>query len=84
MGFVVILSTCSKYDKVIKLFILFYLHLEKYKITPKCKTQLHVPFCRMVPMLIVRHVFKIDILKMEHVFHMGYKEGDKIFKNCFH
>ncbi len=30
-------------------------------------------------MLIVRHAFKIDILKMEHAFHMGYREGDKVF-----
>jgi hypothetical protein len=50
-----------------------------YKITPKCKAHMHVPLCRMVPMLIVRHAFKIDILKMEHAFHMGYREGDKVF-----
>jgi len=51
----------------------------KYKITPKCKAHMHVPLCRMVPMPIVRHAFKIDILKMEHAFHMGYREGDKVF-----
>jgi hypothetical protein len=52
--------------------------LEKYNITPKCKAQMHVPLCMMVPMPIVRHAFKINILKMEQTFHMGYKEGDKV------
>jgi hypothetical protein len=28
--------------------------LEKYKITPKCKARMHVPLCKMFPMLIVR------------------------------
>jgi hypothetical protein len=39
--------------------------LKKYKITPKCKAQMYVPLCKMVPMPIVRLIFKIDILKME-------------------
>ncbi len=38
-----------------------------------------VPLCRMVPMLVVRLALKIDILKMEQAFHMGYREGDKVF-----
>jgi hypothetical protein len=38
-----------------------------------------VPLCKMVPMLTVRLIFKINILKMEQAFHMGYKEGDKVF-----
>jgi hypothetical protein len=33
----------------------------------------------MVPMLIIKLTLKIDILKMEQAFHMGYKEGDKVF-----
>jgi hypothetical protein len=45
--------------------------LEKYKISPKHKTRMVVPLCRMVPMLVVRHVLKIDILKMEQAFHNG-------------
>ncbi len=53
--------------------------LEKYKISPKHKADMVVPLCRMVPMLVVKHVFKIDILKMEQAFHMGYREGDKVF-----
>jgi hypothetical protein len=53
--------------------------LQKYKIFPKHKAHTVVPLCRMVPMLVVKHVFKIDILKMEHAFHMGYREGDKVF-----
>jgi hypothetical protein len=53
--------------------------LEKYKITPKCKARMHVPLYRMVPMPIVKPTLKIDILKMEQAFHMGYKEDDKVF-----
>jgi hypothetical protein len=30
----------------------------------------------MISMLVVRLTFKIKVLKMEHVFQMGYKEGD--------
>jgi hypothetical protein len=52
---------------------------EKYKISPKRKAHMVVPLCRMVPMPIVKHAFKIHILKMEHAFHMGYNEGDKVF-----
>ncbi len=48
--------------------------LEKYKITPKRKVQMHVPLCKIVPMSIVKLALKIDILKMEQAFHMGYKE----------
>jgi hypothetical protein len=33
----------------------------------------------MISMLVVRLTFKIKVLKMEHVFQMGYKEGDKVF-----
>jgi len=33
----------------------------------------------MVPMFIVRPALDIDILKMEHVFHMGHGEEDKVF-----
>jgi hypothetical protein len=38
-----------------------------------------IPYCKMVPMLVVRLAFKFDILKMEHAFHMGYRENDKVF-----
>ncbi len=41
-----------------------------------------IPLCKMVPMSIVRLIFKIDILKMKQTFHMGYKERDKVFI-CF-
>jgi hypothetical protein len=53
--------------------------LEKYKITPKHKARIHVPLCRMVPMFIVRPTLEINILKMEHAFHMGYGEEYKVF-----
>jgi predicted ABC-class ATPase len=33
----------------------------------------------MISMLVVRLTFNIKVLKMEHVFQMGYKEGDKVF-----
>jgi hypothetical protein len=33
----------------------------------------------MVPMPIVKPIHNIDILKMEQTFHMGYKEGNKVF-----
>jgi hypothetical protein len=33
----------------------------------------------MISTLVVKLALKIDILKMEHVFQMGYKEGDKVF-----
>jgi hypothetical protein len=38
-----------------------------------------VPLWRMIPMLVMRLAFKIDILKVEPAFHMGYMEGDKVF-----
>jgi len=53
--------------------------IEKYKISPKHKACMDVPLCRMVPMLVVRLALKIDILKMEQAFHMGYREGDEVF-----
>jgi hypothetical protein len=30
-------------------------------------------------MLILKFALKIDMLNMEQVFHMGYREGDKVF-----
>jgi len=33
----------------------------------------------MISMPIVRLAFKINVLKMEHAFHFGYREGDKVF-----
>lgn len=38
-----------------------------------------IPLCQMIPMLVVKHALNIDILKMKHAFHSGYKEGDKVF-----
>jgi hypothetical protein len=29
-------------------------------------------------MSVVYHLYKIDVLKMEHTFHFGYCEGDKV------
>lgn len=40
---------------------------------------MNIPFCRMISMHVMRSILKIDVLKMEHAFHMGYKEGDKVF-----
>jgi hypothetical protein len=33
----------------------------------------------MISMPMVRPALKIDVLKMEQAFHMGYREGDKVF-----
>ncbi len=30
-------------------------------------------------MPVMRSILKIDVLKMEHAFHMGYREGDEVF-----
>ncbi len=40
---------------------------------------MNILLCQMMSMDVVSLVFKIDILKMEHAFHMGCKEGDKVF-----
>jgi hypothetical protein len=53
--------------------------LERHKIHPKAKDQMNIPFCRMISMLVVKPTFKIDVLKMEQTFQMGYREGDNIF-----
>jgi hypothetical protein len=52
--------------------------LEKYKIFSKKKAMMNIPLCHMVLMVIVHLTFKIDILKMNEAFQMGYKEGDKV------
>ncbi len=52
--------------------------LEKYNISLKHKACMVVPLCKMVPMLVVQPIFKIDILKMEQAFCTGYMEGDKV------
>jgi hypothetical protein len=48
-------------------------------IHPKAKAWMNIPLCCMISMLVVRPALKIDVLKMEHVFQMGYQEGDKVF-----
>jgi hypothetical protein len=53
--------------------------LEKYKIFPKRKVMMNIPLHCMVPVPIVCSTFKIDILKMENVFQIGYKERDQNF-----
>jgi hypothetical protein len=46
--------------------------LERHKIHPKAKAQMNIPFCHMISMPLVRLAFKIDVLKMEQAFQMGY------------
>jgi hypothetical protein len=53
--------------------------LDRHKILPKEKAQMNIPLCIMISMPMVRLALKIDVLKMEQAFHMGYKEGDKVF-----
>ncbi len=45
--------------------------LERHKIHPKAKAQMNIPLCHVISMPIVKLTFKIDVLKMEHVFQMG-------------
>jgi hypothetical protein len=44
--------------------------LDEHKMTPKQKAQMNMNMllCKMILMLIVHPMLKIDILKMEHVF----------------
>jgi hypothetical protein len=53
--------------------------LEKHKIHPKTKVRMNIPLCYMISMLVVRLARKIDVLKMEHAFQMGYQKGNKVF-----
>jgi hypothetical protein len=39
---------------------------------------MNIPLCKLIAMPIIRHAFKIDVLKMEHAFQMGYKQGEKV------
>jgi hypothetical protein len=39
--------------------------LEKYKMFPKHKAKMNIPFCKMISMHVVRLALKIDVLKME-------------------
>ncbi len=40
---------------------------------------MNIPFCRMISMHVVRPTFKIDVLKMEQAYQIGYHEGHKVF-----
>jgi hypothetical protein len=53
--------------------------LDRHKIVPKEKARMSIPLCRMISMHVMRSILKIDVLKMEHAFHMGYREGDEVF-----
>ncbi len=53
--------------------------LERHKIHPKAKVRMNIPLCRMISMLVVRPTLKIDVLKMEWAFQMGYQKGYKVF-----
>lgn len=50
--------------------------LDKYKIFPKNKAMMSIPFCQLLSMLIVRPTLKTDVLKMEQVSFIGYCEGE--------
>jgi len=41
--------------------------------------QMAIPLYQMISMLVICFVLKINVLKMEHVFHTGYWEGEKVF-----
>ncbi len=40
---------------------------------------MNIPLCQMISMLVVCHALKIDVLKMEQAFQIGYCEGEKVF-----
>jgi hypothetical protein len=40
---------------------------------------MNTPLCQLITMPIVKHVLKIDALKMEQAFQMGYRQGEKVF-----
>jgi hypothetical protein len=42
---------------------------------PKRKAQMNIPLCMMIYMLVIHPTFKIDVLKMEPTFSIGYYEG---------
>ena len=43
------------------------------------KSRLFLSLCRMVPMPIVQHALKGDIIKLEADFFNGYRDGDYVF-----
>jgi hypothetical protein len=47
--------------------------LEKFKIYPKWKSWMNIPLCWLIAMPIVRLRLKIEVLKMEQAFQMGYR-----------
>jgi hypothetical protein len=49
--------------------------LDKHKMLPKRKAQMNIPLCMMIYMLVIHPTFKIDVLKMEPTFSIGYYEG---------
>ncbi len=53
--------------------------LERHKIHLKAKAQMKIRFCCMISMLVMKLAFKIDVLKMEQAFQMGYRKGKKFF-----
>jgi hypothetical protein len=54
--------------------------LEKFKIHLKQKLfKVNILLCQMILMPIVWPTLKIDVLKMEQAFQMGYMEGEKAF-----
>ncbi len=53
--------------------------LERHKIHLEAVAQMNIPLCCMISMPIVQLAFKIDVLKMEHVFQTSYREGNKVF-----
>ncbi len=53
--------------------------LDRHKMLPKRKSRMNIPLCKMISMPIEHLAFKINVLKMEQIFQIGYYEGDKTF-----
>ncbi len=74
---------CMSFDKTIQVVqeqkINLTTILDKHKMLLKRKTCMNIPLCRMISMPIVHPTPKIDVLKMEHAFQIGYCEGEKVF-----
>ncbi len=53
--------------------------MDKYKILLKNKAKMSIPLYWLLSMLIVKPALKINVLKMEQVFFMGYHKSEKAF-----
>lgn len=54
--------------------------LERLRYQPRAKSKLNIPLCRMVPLPVVRHFLKNDVMNLAaHFVACGYMEGNGVF-----